>query len=410
MFDKYSKKSPYLVAVSFGPDSMALLAMLQKEGFSLSVAHVNYHQRKEANFEQAALEQYCLKNNLELYILNVNPEDVVGNFQKFAREVRYNFFKKVSRKIKAKGLFVAQHLDDHLETYLMQNKRQKYALHWGIAEESYLYSMIVFRPLLDKRKVELEKYCQNEGIPYAIDQSNLEKKYTRNKVRLEVVSKLDTIEVSAYLKEIQERNLKNLTTLNLLKKDYKKQVFTIKENFKADEETLFLLINVLIKKKVPKFKINYGLLRQLQRVIEEKRSNWRYRLSNDFYLYKSYQTILLVARNIEQNYEYQLDHPQKMITAYFEIDLENNQSANIKLEDYPLTIRNVRKTDKMIIKGYQKTITRAFIDWKLPAYWRASWPVILNKYGQVIFTPRYNSNFKISKDDFFLVKCPVIIK
>ena len=59
------KNKKYLLACSYGPDSMYLFSLLLKEGYNFSAAHVNYHFRKESDDEEKALRKYCYENNVD---------------------------------------------------------------------------------------------------------------------------------------------------------------------------------------------------------------------------------------------------------------------------------------------------------------------------------------------------------
>ena len=61
-----SKKAKYIVACSYGPDSMALLNMLIEEKYNVVVAHVNYHKRDASNFEEESLRKFCANKNIEI--------------------------------------------------------------------------------------------------------------------------------------------------------------------------------------------------------------------------------------------------------------------------------------------------------------------------------------------------------
>ena len=113
------KNKKYLLACSCGPDSMALFSMLLNEGYSFSVAHVNYHFRKESDQEEAILRDFCLKNNIAIYVYD-NKEKVNKNLEARAREIRYNFFNNIYHDNNFDTLLVAHHQDDLIETYLMQ--------------------------------------------------------------------------------------------------------------------------------------------------------------------------------------------------------------------------------------------------------------------------------------------------
>ena len=71
------KTKKYLLACSYGPDSMALFDMLLKEEYKFSVAHVNYHKRDISNFEEESMRDICLKNNIP-YQFFTNKSDIRG--------------------------------------------------------------------------------------------------------------------------------------------------------------------------------------------------------------------------------------------------------------------------------------------------------------------------------------------
>ena len=83
------KNKKYLLACSYGPDSMALFSMLLKEGYQFEVAHVNYHFRIESDDEEKNLREYCDKNNIKIHVLD-NKEKV--NYEHYKR----NNFKNLS--------------------------------------------------------------------------------------------------------------------------------------------------------------------------------------------------------------------------------------------------------------------------------------------------------------------------
>ncbi|MBR0033999.1 MAG: tRNA lysidine(34) synthetase TilS, partial [Bacilli bacterium] len=139
------KKKKYVVACSFGPDSMALLDMMKKENYNIVVAHVNYHKRKESDFEEQSLKKYCELNNLECFVLDTSSLKVTGNFQEWARKVRYEFFKKVLLENKCDAVVVAHQEDDLIETYLMQKSKKSFVAYYGIEKETVLFGVRIIR-------------------------------------------------------------------------------------------------------------------------------------------------------------------------------------------------------------------------------------------------------------------------
>ena len=114
------------MAVSGGPDSMFLLEKLCREEYKIIVAHVNYKKRKNSDYDEKVVKDYCQKYSLscEVYQAKGSEYHSISNFQDRARQIRYNFFQKLADKYQTKYIVVAHHLDDHLETYLLQKKRK----------------------------------------------------------------------------------------------------------------------------------------------------------------------------------------------------------------------------------------------------------------------------------------------
>ena len=117
------KNKKYLLACSFGPDSMALFDMLLKGGYSFEVAHVNYHFRKESDYEELSLRNYCKEYEINLHVYE-NKKIIRNNIEATCREIRYDFFADIYHKYGFDGLLIAHNQDDLIETYLLHKKRK----------------------------------------------------------------------------------------------------------------------------------------------------------------------------------------------------------------------------------------------------------------------------------------------
>ena len=115
------KDKKYLLACSFGPDSMALFWILLDNGYQFDVAHVNYHFRKESNLEERNLKEFAKKNNIDIYIYD-NKENVDKNLEAKAREMRYNFFSSLCKK---NGYYALSYLNIPLGVVHVVNKVAK---------------------------------------------------------------------------------------------------------------------------------------------------------------------------------------------------------------------------------------------------------------------------------------------
>ena len=101
------------------------------------------------------------------------------------------------------ALLVAHHQDDLIETYLMQKRRQNCPNYFGISQKTIIKGMTVIRPLLSFSKKELEEYCVDNHVPFAIDKTNFDTSILRNKIRHEVIAKMSNEDRKNLLKEIK---------------------------------------------------------------------------------------------------------------------------------------------------------------------------------------------------------------
>ena len=179
--------SKFLVGVSGGGDSMALLDIGLKAGLNISVAHVNYQLRnEESERESFIVKQYCLENKLNFYYKEAKI-NLLKNLQNEARKVRYQFFNDLAEENKMDYILTAHHQNDNHETFLFNAlKGNGIGSLKGIPEKNG----IILRPLLQFTKNQLLMYVQENKIKYGTDSSNLTSKYERNFIRNEVFQRL----------------------------------------------------------------------------------------------------------------------------------------------------------------------------------------------------------------------------
>ena len=396
------KNKNYLLACSFGPDSMALFYMLLKEGFRFSVAHVNYHLREESNNETKGLIDYCEKNNIQFYICDVK-EEIINNIEERCREIRYQFFHDVFEKEqKFDALLVAHHQDDLLETYLLQKQRKILPHHYGLSENTTLFGIPVIRPLLGYKKANLLELCTTFFIPHAFDSSNFLDIFARNKIRHEVVEKMTENERKEMLKKIEKDN-------SILESAYKKigslDELSNRQILELEPIVYRLYLNRLAKEIQPDFEVSSNIANEIKKVLLSDKPNVQMKVSKNLDFVKEYETCYFDFPNSQFDYQYLLERPAQLDTPYFYLDFTNGASnRNITDDEYPLTIRNAQLEDVAFIKDYPVKVRRLFIDWKMPTSLRKRWPVILNKDNRIIYIPRYQKDFVPNEQSNFYVK------
>lgn len=181
-----------LVAVSGGPDSMALLFVLDKLAkkfeWQIAVAHVNYQLRgKESEADALLVASTAEKLGLPFYLLKKRVRQ--GMSEDALREIRYAFFEKLVEKHSFDVVALAHHQDDQAETVLMRLIRGSGSL--GLSGIRYQRGIYV-RPFLNISKSELLAFLEQSDIPYRLDKSNTENTYFRNKVRNVLIPLLET--------------------------------------------------------------------------------------------------------------------------------------------------------------------------------------------------------------------------
>ena len=396
------KSKKYLLACSFGPDSMALFDMLKKEGIHFVVAHVNYGVRKEAKAETNALNHYCATHDIQIEILYAKPIKNGENFEAKAREIRYRFFKEICDNDKIDYLLVAHQQDDVLETYFLQRQRGSFVEYYGIKKETTIFGMNVIRPLLNYSKADLENYCIKNNVPYAIDSSNLSNDFARNVIRHTIVSKMNPRERKTELNNIDELN----EEISVIYKKLADIDGTSKSQLLRLNDDEFQRMLVLMAREVREdASISAPLALEIRKILMSNKPNITLKISEGLSFVKEYDFVTFKIGPMECLFEYKIDKPKIMDTKYFYLNfLKDTSDRNVTLDDYPLTIRNASLEDTIVINNYRVEVRRLFIDWKMPLSIRKKWPVIVNKNNKVIYIPRYRKDFEITNDLNFYVK------
>lgn len=406
---KFNKDKNYILACSYGPDSMALFDMLYKAKCHFIVCFVNYHKRKESDDEQKHIMNYCKKLGVKIEVLDTKNLKEVGNFQEWARDVRYDFFEKNYNKYHAEGVFVAHHQDDLIETYLMQKMRKGHVKEYGLNEISMLRNMIVIRPLLMYTKEDLQDYCREYRVPYSIDMSNFETKYLRNKIRKDVINHLTEIDRENILKEIHDLNMEQEDFVkNIESKVRIANELEIRELIALDKDEFAEVLIEFMEINSPRhIDLSTGRISEIRKLCLSQTPNIQMELAEGINLVKEYDIITLGFDEINnfKEYSYVLKKPGKLSTPEFDIDFTHGADER-KIYDrhYPITIRSPKPGDIVEIGHHMCELRRVFIDWKVPTKYRKVWPVFCDKNGKVIYVPRYRKTFVDNHKSTFIIK------
>ena len=171
-----------LLAFSAGVDSSALFFLLLEHNIQFDIALVNYALREQSKEEEAYALALAKKHNLKVYISHAPT--FKNNFEKNARDFRYDFFDKLILEHAYDNLLTAHQLNDQLEWFLMRlSKGAGTAELLGLKSCSSRKDYLVIRPLLQYAKDDLLDYLHLHKHHYFVDESNVDEKYERNLFR-----------------------------------------------------------------------------------------------------------------------------------------------------------------------------------------------------------------------------------
>ena len=188
----------YLVALSGGADSVALLLCLKELGYRIEAVHCNFHLRgEESQRDEQFCEELCQHENIPLHKAHFDTQAYADlhkvSIEMAARELRYRYFFQLKEALGADGVCVGHHKEDSVETILI-----------NLVRGTGLSGLIgirprnndVIRPLLCVTRQEIEDYLQKYAVSFVIDSTNLVDDVVRNKIRLNVLPLLSEINPS----------------------------------------------------------------------------------------------------------------------------------------------------------------------------------------------------------------------
>ena len=228
-----------LVAVSGGVDSMVLCYLLKKLNLDFSIAHVNYNLRgNDSYLDEKLISEYSNKNQIDLFLKNVDLSDENNSIQNKAREIRFSFFNEILSKYNFDFILTAHHLDDNIETIFLNISRGKKI---SVFSGMNVVNDNIVKPLLFIEKKDILNYAKQNNVLWREDKSNVQNKYFRNYIRNILIPSFRKINnnyksnfIDLFFKAQNIKFLKNLYFKNELSK-----VFTVKNDVMVTQKSFW---------------------------------------------------------------------------------------------------------------------------------------------------------------------------
>ena len=415
-----------IVGVSSGPDSMALLHMLENNlQCKIVCAHINHNVRIESNEEEKYLRKYCQKKNIIFESLKIKSYKE-NNFENEARNKRYQFYEKLLTKYNSHNLFLAHHGDDLIETIIMKIIRgsnlEGYA---GIKTISYLDNYKIIRPLLSLTKDDILKYNKEKNIKYYIDNTNEDIKYTRNRYRKYILPFLKKEDTKAHLKFLKYSNTLQEYD-NYIKYEIEKKITSIYYNnhiniLELNKEHPFMKKNIIfyILSKIYNNKSNIIKEKNIFDILKmttDSKPNYTINLPKNYTAKKEYNYIYIEKKKERNTNSYkkilqninQIDDIIIKLVDNIETDGNNVCRLNSNEIKLPLFLRNKKNGDFIEVKGLngKKKIKDIFIDSKIPLEKRDNYPLLVDSNDNILWIPNIKkSKYNVKKNEF----CDIIL-
>ena len=409
----FLKKSKLLIAVSGGVDSMVLVDLFKKLKYNITIAHCNFKLRnEESDLDEVFVRTYALENSIPFYFKEFVTKLPKQSLQMAARTLRYNWFYDVLKKEKLDYLLTAHHLDDSLETFILNLSRAS-----GIEGLTGIKASndIIARPLLIFSKNQILNYAKNNNIHWREDSTNIKDDYQRNLIRNKVIPHLKKIHPNFL--EQSRKTMKFLSQSNNLINDYIKIIK--KNNFMVNEDEIVISKTFLKKNQNIVFELfkDYGF-KYSNQIIELCNANSGKLIESiNYTLLSNRSNLILKKNNIKTKELYKvgvngLKSPININVSKGEFKTKNNnKSIYLSDEDieFPLFLRKWKKGDVIFPTGMEgkKMISKYYKDQKMSFFDKQNQWLLCNN-NEVIWIVGHRADRRYFKSENASIKIEVL--
>ncbi len=427
-----------LVGVSGGPDSLTLLHLLNKIKadfeLELNIAHVDHQLRgeaaqKDALFVKKTAEKMGISFFLKEFDVAKYQQEKGLSLEAAAREIRYDFFRKLAKEHSFDKIALAHHANDQAETLLIKFLRGSglQGLKGILPKKDNL-----IRPLIEVNRSEIESYCEKNGLEPRLDETNLKAVHLRNQIRLELVPLLkkeynnnliETLNRSAKLLRADNKYLTKKAS-ELLEKitESDSSQFSLKRKdfLNLDLALQRRLIREIFKSLTGNYKdLYYNNIKEVISFINNGETGRKIDLPSDIILYLNYEELIFRKKinqidyfkykiKLGKNNLAELDYKikAKVVKSNYPWYSIINQSNKVCLDfdkigaEFYLRQRKAGDRFYPLNLDGSKKIKDFLIDEKVPAFKRDKIPIFTTLDDEIFWVGGYriDDRFKITDE------------
>lgn len=280
--------STIIIGFSGGPDSVCLLHLLaqlkEQMNLKLIAAHLDHGWRKESQTDTIWCQDFCEK--LKIEFISSTPSNLDfqpkynGSKEDLGRKLRRYFFENLASEHNAQTIALAHHADDQIETFFIRLLRGSSLTGLSCMR---MQDGLYLRPLLTFHKSDILNYLKKHKLDYLTDSTNSEKSFLRNRIRLDLLPVLNTIDtrwqttIPNCIKQLQLADefitIQHSKIMNEITKADDNNQINIQQFLELDQIIQHkILLSILITKKVT-FTPSTSLFHEIVRFLKNNQNN-----------------------------------------------------------------------------------------------------------------------------------------
>lgn len=408
-----------LLTVSGGKDSMLMAHLFAKAGYNIAIAHCNFQLRGEdSEQDEVLVRKFATENSIPIFVKHFDTKAYAKeqqiSIQMAARELRYAWFEKLRHELQFDRIAVAQHLNDHIETVLLNLSRGT-----GLQGLQGIFPIRerIIRPLLFLKASEIEHFVNMYGIAYRDDQSNFSTKYARNKIRIDIIPHFKKLQPDFEM--VFEQNINHFKESYQLLQQFvepirKKLFYPTDEGWGVRKEDLepYLDNLPLLYELFSAFNFSKAVLSDLQQAwVKESgrvfQSDGYHMLldRNELFIrekeFISPDEVLITSETSTVEWKRYCFHAE-VSTDIGIVRTPDLAKLDYDLLVFPLTIRSWKVGDSFYPLGMEgrKKLSDFFINKKISLFEKENIPLVVNGNGDILWIANYrmDNRYKITSN------------